>query len=61
MFSIKLKFTVDTRKAWFEKIIKQRFVDFFDPEEFETFRDLREEIENIDIPKRRYGKKNLVY
>ena len=57
MFSIKLKFTVDTRKAWFEKIIKQRFVDFFDPEEFETFRDLREEIENIDIPKRRYGKK----
>ena len=61
MFSIKLKFTVDTRKAWFEKIIKQRFVDFFDPEEFETFRDLREEIENIHIPKRRYAKKNLVY
>ena len=61
MFSIKLKFTVDTLKVWFEKIIKQRFVDFFDPEEFETFRDLREEIENIHIPKRRYAKKNLVY
>ena len=35
--------------------------DFFDPEEFETFRDLREEIEKIDIPKRRYAKDILVF
>ena len=152
MFSIELKFIIDTLKLWFEKIIKQRFVDlecqkkidfrkqhpiteetlcsicdfplnpqakgvwldhvieseylflnniydkeqfkkmeieklddysdiiyrlanhfeefeefvenqtssdvrnFFDPEEFDTFRDLQEETEKIDIPKRRYAK-----
>ena len=30
--------------------------NFFDPEEFDTFRDLQEEIEKIDILKRRYAK-----
>ena len=27
MFSVKLKFTINTLKLWFEKIMKQRFVD----------------------------------
>ena len=27
MFSVKLKFTINTIKLWFEKIMKQRFVD----------------------------------
>ena len=27
MFSIELKFIIDTLKLWFEKIIKQRFAD----------------------------------
>ena len=27
MFSVKLKFTVDTLKAWFNKIIKPKFFD----------------------------------
>ena len=35
--------------------------DFFDPEEFDTFRDLKEEIEKTDIPKRRYAKKCLIF
>ena len=35
--------------------------DFFDPEEFDTFRDLKEEIEKIDIPKRRSAKKCLIF
>ena len=35
--------------------------DLFDAEEYDTFRDLKEEIENIDIPKRRYTKKHLIF
>ena len=35
--------------------------DLFDAEEYDTFRDLKEEIENIDIPKRRYAKKHLIF
>ena len=35
--------------------------DFVDPEKFETFRDLREEIEKIDIPKRRYANFFLLF
>ena len=35
--------------------------DLFDAEEYDTFRDLKKEIENIDIPKRRYTKKHLIF
>ena len=35
--------------------------DLFDAEEYDTFRDLKEEIENIDILKRRYAKKHLIF